>query len=193
MNQLYKPLVDFGRLWAESPERPRPKPQTLQRWDELLDQWIEDSNLPLIYRSSGKRDRRAICQNGREVVFSDNSPANWSLSLSLEDEIPDIRSWNVEKIENYVPLTFLSKIPNARRDLNKFGWKVCHIDSVSDRKRISVENSPTDRIEDAFRRLISPRNMFLVPKEISGAGELPQVIDAIRAYNRSVDIETLSD
>ena len=189
MDELYGPLAEFGRRWAKSPERPRPKPKILRKWDDLLDEWIDNSNLPLIFRSSGNRGKHTTCSNGRRIVFSDNSPANWSLGLSLEDEIPNIRLLNGNKIQDYVPLTFVAKIPGVKRDLNKFGWKVCHIDPVSDRKRISIEESSIERIEGAFRRLMSPRNMFLIPKAISGAGELPQVIEAIRAYNSLNDAE----
>ena len=39
--------------------------------------------------------------------------------------------------------------------------------------------------EAAFRRLLSTGNMFLIPKAISGAGELPELIEAVAAFERS--------
>lgn len=187
--ELGEPLAELGRRWAESPNRPRPEPAALRRWDELLDDWIMNPDLPLVIRDSRRRGKRAVSGNGREVVFSDNSPANWSFGSALAGHAPDIHAWNKGNIQNHVPLTFVSKGPAGKRDLNKLGWKICHIEAVSDRKRVGVENSPIDRLEDAFRRLLSPRNMFLVPKSISGAGELPEVIRAVAAFERSVRVD----
>ena len=188
LEELREPLVELGLRWAESPNRPRPKQPILRQWDELLDHWIINSNLPLIMRDSRRRGKRATCSNGREVIFSDNSPANWSFGLALADDIPDIRSWNSDNIQDNVPLTFMTKGPAAKRDLNKVGWKICHIEAVSDRRRISIKDSPNDRLEGAFRRLLSPRNMFVIPKMISGAGELLEVISAVIAFERSVGV-----
>ena len=184
-DQLAGTLQDLGRQWAESPYRPRPEQSVLRRWERVLDDWIDDPSLPLIIRGSGRRGERATCSNGREVVFSDNSPANWSFGLALMGQAPDIRSWTNSSLPDRVPLTFVTKGPAGKRDLNKSGWKICHIEPVSDRKRIRIEDSPIDRLEAAFRRLLAPGNMFLIPKAISGAGELPELIEAVAAFERS--------
>ena len=184
-DNLAGPLEDLGRQWANSPDRPRPEQSVLHRWEHVLDDWIADPSLPLVIRRSGRRGERATCSNGREVVFSDNSPANWSFGLALAGQVPDIRSWTSSSLPACVPLTFLTKGPAGKRDLNKSGWKICHIEPVSDRKRIRIEDSPIDRLEAAFRRLLSPGNIFLIPKAISGAGELPELIQAVAAFERS--------
>ena len=184
-DNLAGPLGDLGRHWAKSPDRPRPEQSVLRRWEHVLDDWIADPSLPLVIRGSGRRGERATCSNGREVVFSDNSPANWSFGLALAGQVPDIRSWTSSSLPDRVPLTFLTKGPAGKRDLNKSGWKICHIEPVSDRKRIRIEDSPIDRLEAAFRRLLSLGNMFLVPKAILGAGELPELIETVAAFERS--------
>ena len=186
-------LGDLGRQWAKSPDRPRPEQSVLRRWEHVLDDWIADPSLPLVIRESRRRGERATCSNGREVVFSDNSPANWSFGLALAGEVPDIRSWTSSSLLDSVPLTFLTKGPAAKRDLNKSGWKICHIEPVSDRKRIRIEASPIDRLEAAFRRLLSPGNMFLIPKAISGAGELPELVEAVAVFERSARGFTIVD
>ncbi|MDE2717666.1 MAG: hypothetical protein OXI33_11725 [Chloroflexota bacterium] len=152
-----------------------------------MNDWIATPSLPLLIRDSRRRGEQAVCSDGRIVLFCDNSPANWSLRLALAGQAPDIRAWN--DIREHVPLTFRSKRPAGRRDLNRSGWKICHIEAVSDRKRVAIEDSPVDRLEGAFRRLLFPGNMFLVPKSISGAGELPEVVRAVAAFKGALRVD----
>ena len=187
LEEFREPLSVLGRRWAKSSNRPRVKPAVLRRWDEVLDEWIATSSLPLVIRDARRRGEQAVCSDGRTVLFCDNSPANWSLRLALAGQAPDIRAWN--DIREHVPLTFLSKGPAGRRDLNRLGWKICHIEAVSDRKRVAIEDSPVNRLEGAFRRLLSPGNMFLVPKSISGAGELPEVVRAVAAFEEALRVD----
>jgi hypothetical protein len=138
----------------------------------------------LVLRDARHRTEHAACSSGRKVVFADNSPANWAFSLALEGVVPDLGAWKADRIADVVPLSFVGKGRIARRCLNKAGWKVCHIEPVSDRKRRRVEDSPFERVEAEFRRFLSPRNVFLIPKAISGAGELLEVIDAVADFER---------
>lgn len=181
--EIREPLIELGRRWAASSSRPKPTRETLVAWDKLLDEWVQ-SEMPLVLRDSKRRGESIATSTGRMIVFGDNSPANWSFGLALGDQVPDIRLWRREKIGDYVPLTFLTKGKHGNRDLNKAGWKICHIDRVSDRKRQKLENVPPAEIEARFRRFLSPRNMFLIPIALSGAGELREVIDAVAEYDR---------
>jgi hypothetical protein len=183
MDELREPLAELGRRWAASPHRPRPSEDSLKRWDELLASWLS-SDLPLILRDSRRRGERLVCASGRGIIFADNTPANWIFHLALEGVVPDITSWRSETLASHVPLTFLTKGANARRDLNKAGWKVCHIAAVSDRKRYKIESAPFETLEAEFMRFLSPRNIFLIPKTISGAGELLEVVSAIAEFER---------
>lgn len=107
--------------------------------------------------------------------------------LALIGQVPDLSTWSGETMPLNVPLTFLTKGAAAKRDLNKQGWKVCHLDPVSDRKRYAVEEVAIATLEAEFMRFLSPRNVFLIPKAISGAGELPEVIAAIAAVDRAAN------
>lgn len=184
IEELGEPLIEIGRRWAESPNRPRPAQGALADWDKLLNDWVR-SELPLIVRDSSKREGYAACADGRKVIFSDNTPANWAFELALRHKIPDINSWLADKMASQVPLSLVGKEARLERDLNKQGWKVCHIEPVSDRKRFRIEEMSREWLEARFRRFLSPRNIFLIPKLISGAGELPQVIRAVKEYERS--------
>lgn len=183
LDELREPLAELGRRWAASSHRPRPSSEALELWDRFLAAWLS-SDLPLVLRDSRRRGERLVCASGRAIIFADNTPANWVFHLALEGVIPDLALWSEETLPAHVPLTFLTKGTNARRDLNKAGWKVCHIDPVSDRKRYKIENVGLDVLQAEFMRFLSPRNIFLVPKSISGAGELPEVVNAIAEFDR---------
>jgi hypothetical protein len=66
-------------------------------------------------------------------------------------------------------------------NLNTRGWKVCHIDAIGIKKPGAVNNLPIGTLTDHFRRLMTPSNMFLVPKIWSGLGEMPEMIEAAKA------------
>jgi len=175
-------LDELGRLWATSPHRPRPTPLVLQGWDNLLEAWA-DTDLPLLLRDSRRRGDLTTNAEGRAVLFADNTPANWSFGKALDGLVPDLASWSAATIRDDVPITMLTR-GAFKRDLNRAGWKVCHIDPVSDRTRTRVETIPTAELKVRFKRFMSPRNMFLVPKSHAGMGELPEVILAIREFEQ---------
>lgn len=183
MEELRAPLADLGRRWAASSHRPRVTSEALAAWDAVLQRWLA-SDLPLILRDGGRRGEIVQHVGGRDLVFGDNSPANWSFALALKGEVPDLSTFSRENIGQRVPLSFVAQGEAAKRNLNKAGWKVCHIEPVSDRQRIRFEVSTMERVEAAFWRFLSPRNIFLIPKQISGAGELPEVVNAIADFER---------
>lgn len=185
LEPLNEPLREFGRRWAESPDRPRPTARALDLWDEFLANWIQ-SDLPLLFRkgSAGFRGNTTTCQSGRSVMFGDNSPANWSFALALEGVVPDLSQWASATMGSYVPISFVTKGDAAKRDLNRLGWKICHVDPVSDRRRYKIESAPEADIRSSFLRFMSPRNMFLIPKVLSGAGEIPVVVEIVASYDR---------
>lgn len=183
LSDLHEPLADLGRRWARSVHRPRPSAEVLQGWDGLLQAWI-DSDLPLILRDTSRRGAVERHPTGRLVTYGDNSPANWAFGLALRGIVPNLAEIAERGVAETVPLSFLAKGEAAKRNLNRQGWKVCHIDPVSDRRRLRMEDSDIERLQSAFRRFLSPRNIFLIPKAIAGAGELPEVIAAIADFER---------
>ena len=183
LNELIEPLRDLGDRWAQSVNRPRPSKNALNKWDRLLKLWVGKKDLPLLMRKSGRRGEADICSNGRKVLFTDNSPANWALGLALNGTVPSIGSWSETDVRSNVPFEFTKKQGFKLIDLNKAGWKICHIEPVSDRRRRKIGDIPPEEIETAFLRFLSPANMFLIPKEISGAGEIQEVINAVRDFD----------
>lgn len=73
-------------------------------------------------------------------------------------------------------------LAETKVDLNKEGWKLCHIDGVSSRSRIKPEDDSLGNLQKHFIRLMDPTNHFVVPKKWAGFGELPEVIAAIREF-----------
>ncbi|MEX2642321.1 MAG: hypothetical protein WD270_02630 [Acetobacterales bacterium] len=174
-------LEKLGHKWANSAHRPRPSADTLKEWDEFIDRWV-DSDLPLLFRDIRRRGDLTVATCGRRLLFTDNSPASWAFHQALLGHIPDLSAWDSDNLTKYVPISFVGGGSISKRHINKAGWKVCHIESVSDRKRVKVEEAEYDWLLQRFRRFMSPRNMFLVPKVISGVGEIPAVLDAVARF-----------
>ncbi len=188
LEEFREPLSVLGCRWAKSSNRLRVEPAVLRRWDEVLDDWIATPSLPLVTRDSRRRGEQADCSDGRIVLFCDNSPANWSLRLALAGQAPDIRAWN--DIREHVPLTFLSREPGGEAGSEQVGLEdLPHRSRVGPRQRVAIEDSPVNRLEGAFRRLLSPGNMFLVPNSTSGAGELPEVVRAVAAFEGALRVD----
>lgn len=185
LDELRAPLICLARRWATTANRPRPTRSVLRRWDTLLKKWIRNEDLPLLWRNSRRRGELMTCSNGRKVWFADNSPATWAYALALAGKVPTIEAWTTDNIADKVPLAFTTRRAATVRDLNQDGWKVCHIEPVSDRRRRNIQDRTIDEIEAAFRRFLSPRNIFVVPKTISGIGEIREVIQAVAEADRN--------
>lgn len=170
-------LLQLGRRWAMSPRRLRPDPKILDAWDEFLNAW-KNSEVPLLFRRGYQRKIEIKHSTGRRIVFADNGPAHWAFNQALRGAVPSLN----EGFFKTIPLAFTGSSSNDKHTINKDGWKLCHIDAVSDRRRYPIDKAPIDWIEKHFIRFLSPRNMFVIPKTISGAGELPTVISAIREF-----------
>lgn len=59
-------------------------------------------------------------------------------------------------------------------------WKVCHIDPVGFNSNKSIEELDIVAIKEHFKKLASPYNMFVLPKEIGDLGEIQIFIDEQR-------------
>ena len=75
-------VFDPGTKWANNPERPRISRQILAAWRQLIAGWV-DRNLPLLVRKA--RNNRGACivgADGRRLVATDNSPAQWAFAFA---------------------------------------------------------------------------------------------------------------
>jgi len=191
--ELSHELREVGKLWAASKYRPRVQADIRQHWDELIDTWAH-SELPLVVRkSSGLRGGTITHSGGRTIILADNSPAQWAFMRAFQGfpySLDEIR----EQLENgKIPFAFATKRSeksqmtytgtlSAADNLNKRGWKLCHIDGVGLRTATRLEDLALERLVTHFRLLLKPSNHFLVPLSWAGLGELPEVIDEVRKY-----------
>ena len=61
-------------------------------------------------------------------------------------------------------------------NLNEMGYTVCHITQVGLRRVALEERTEVELVAHSLL-FLSPVNMFVVPKEYAGLGELPEFID----------------
>jgi hypothetical protein len=179
---------EAGQLWRRSPSRPRVAPQVLASWGQLIDKWIGDDRLPLLVRKqAGTRGQFISHDTGRVVIPVDNTPAHWSMGLALSDQCPAVSEIKGLFDNDAFPVAILmtkaertaAKLTGGNADwiglLSHLGWKVCHSHEVGLRTRTKLQHVPIGLLQDHFRALVDPANMFLVPLRWAGFGELPEV------------------
>ena len=185
-------LSELAMKWHNSEMRPRISEQSLKHWDKLIDNWIGDKKLPIFIRKLTEgRGCEIVHKEGRRIIPADNSPANWSFYMAYQEcyfDINDIKKF-IDMDE--IPIAFAFKPDEIQRavkthtgcgdiDINKKGWKVCHIQPIGLKTRMKINEIPLSVIEEHFRNFLSPSNMFLVPKKLSGFGELPHLIEVMK-------------
>jgi hypothetical protein len=78
-------IKETGMLWCKSPHNPTIKEEVLAGWEKLIDEWINDANMPLIIRKNIKyRGQSFIHPCGREIIVSDNTFAIWVYGQALK-------------------------------------------------------------------------------------------------------------
>ncbi|MFX1298321.1 MAG: hypothetical protein ACFFD2_26135 [Promethearchaeota archaeon] len=196
-NKIENLLQDISREWYNSGIRPQIDEKTLLHWDKLIEDWINDKTLPMLIRkrSQGRGKIYYHEETGRELIPTDNTPAKWIFAQAYiegsEFNLDNIRAMFERKT---IPIAMaLSKKEKQETnynniknyiDINKLGWKLCHIQPVGLRKRISFNQLPIKTLEEHFRNFLSPSNMFLVPKKMSGLGEIPHIIEYMKDNKR---------
>jgi hypothetical protein len=189
-------LREIGAAWAHATERPRVSSYVKRRWEELIDAWAI-SNLPLIIRKSGGVRGAAVMHcSGREIVLADNSPAQWAFIRAYAGHaysLPDIQQM---LIRDAIPFAYATKTAEKAQmkfrctlhstdNVNKCGWKLCHIDDIGLSTRTPVVQLPLAKLVDHFKLFIKPSNHFLVPLNWAGLGEVREFIGEIRDAERS--------
>jgi len=71
---------------------------------------------------------------------------------------------------------------SARDNVNKPGWKLCHMQDVGLSTRTPLEQIELRELTIRCRRLLSPSNHFVVPLYWAGLGEVPEFIAELRSY-----------
>jgi hypothetical protein len=197
---LNREIERMASFWARHPLRPRLARATVQSWDELVREWSEAGDVPLLVRKVSRGTLRGQVlrhDSGREIVPTDNSPASWLWLQAAAGKrmcLDDIRA-TLQRDE--LPVTMV--VDGAMRDseqvryrcsrvsgpsTNALGWKLCHKHPVGLNGRGPLERRPIETLRAHLRTFLSPSNLFVVPLEIGGLGELTQFIEAI---GREVD------
>ena len=189
-------VADLGRAWAASIDRPQVSQRVLEHWDGVLLEWASAHDAPLLVRKYGShqfgRGSAHLHATGRTLVPVDNAPANWCLASALLGRTPTL-SELIQALETgELPIAMILKrgereaatysgrlsggddVPNV----NSLGWKVAHIDPVGLRTRAPITEIAIEVLQAHHVRLLSPANMFLVPKSHGGLAELPEFLAA---------------
>lgn len=162
-------------------------------WARLIRDWVEDESMPLFIRKFNDkfpRGSEVIHSSGRVLIPCDNGPAHWSFSMCYNDNyigLPQIKEFlsndlipvafaikGTEKQSKYRQTKHLIDTPNKK------GWKIAHVAPVGLKTRTSLVDIPIETLEEHFRKFMDPMNMFVVPIELSGLAEIPEVIEAFK-------------
>jgi hypothetical protein len=134
---------------------------------------------------------------GRELIISDNSPAQWAFSQAYTGKMPDLSEIRQMLANDVIPFSYVTKAAEKTQmkyrctlagcdNVNKSGWKLCHIEAVGLSTRVPPADVPLEKLLEHFRMLMSPSNHFLVPLRWAGLGEVPEFIQAIRLVEQKL-------
>ncbi len=135
-------------------------------------------------------------QSGRELVCVDNAPAQWAFSRAYSGNTYTVDQIKKMLVDDLIPVVYIPKSAehpkmtyhckiSTRDCVNKKKWKLCHIDDVGIGTRKDLTATDLTILQDHFRKLLKPSNHFLVPLDWSGIGEVPEVINQVKAVERA--------
>src|SRR5205085_2771916 len=196
-SEMAQLVARLAQTWAEHPSRPKPQPDVLSRWDELIESWVGDISLPLYVRKhKDNRGTELIHPAARTLVPTDNSPAQWALALAVLGETPTLAEVRDLITADAIPVAMIFK--RIEKETARFkctlkqvvnpndaGWKVAHVEGVGLYRNSSLVDLSMTLLQQHFRWLMNPRNMFVVPTKYAGLGELPEFCDAMRTLIQS--------
>ena len=198
--ELTKAIRNAATLWFHSPLRPQISPDVLHGWSALLQGWLADSSLPMLVRSSkGPPGSLIDHPNGRRLVPTDNSPAQWVFTLAERGEVPTLDQIHRWFAADRIPVAMAIKkkdkpdtkyfcnLATVKDNPNDLGWKVAHIEAVGLRRRGKLDAMSIKDLESHFVRFLAPSNLFVVPTRWAGFSEIDEVIELFRTNCRSSD------
>jgi hypothetical protein len=186
---LSNKLREFAEAWKLSPIRPDCTAEAKKYWDSLISKWAKDPNLPLFVRKQGDhRGQSVIHDSGRELILTDNSPAQWVYSLCYQDKRYKLRDIQSLLLKDEVPVAALLRptergnakykctLSSLQGDLVLLGWKLAHVNSSGLRTSKRLEEQPIASLMTHFVRSMSPSNMILLPKNWAGVADTPEMV-----------------
>ena len=181
-NEIREKIREIGKLWNRNlNKRVFPEP-AYSDWQKLIEFWRDCPDLPLVIRKNKEhRGESIIHPSGREIIFSDNSFATWVLCNVLENKT--ITVLEIKKLleDDQIPFMMVAnknaKYKKTQEPNTTDGWKLCHKEEVGFKTRKSVNELDIKLIERKFFLFANPKNMFLLPKDIGGIGEIKEFIE----------------
>lgn len=185
-------IKELGRLWRNSPSRPCVSPEILDKWEHLIVEWSECDVMPLIVRKGNQRGQELKHSTGRRIIVSDNTFALWVCRNVLDGKTFDLSDIKKMLGNKEIPMVYaLSKEDRQKASHTKTlgehalsgsdgKFKLCHIEPVGINSRKPIEEMDICDIVECFKRYANPKNMFVLPKEIGGLGEVREFIDEQR-------------
>ncbi len=182
-------IKEIAILWKTSRNNPAIDDDVLRHWKCVIEEWIEDEEMPLIVRKDTKyKGQSFIHPSGREIIVSDNTFAIWVYGRCMNHEIYTLKELKEKLFNNEIPMVYMltSEIREKAKYTRPLGafslpiWKVCHIDSVGFNSNKTIDEIDITDIKNHFRKYASPYNIFVLPKEIGDLGEIQVFIDVQR-------------
>ncbi len=202
LGEFDKALEYLGTFWLKNASRPTPDPLFVKKWSELVAEWSTDQNMPLLIRKSPTGVSR-VHKCGRQIVFCDNSPAQWAFLGCLKGELPGKDEIRKQLDNGELPTAMVCRKADdplfADKQCTPLGgstkassygftsnidgksYRLCHLDQVRLGYVKNVLECPCDLLEAHMRRFLDPANMLTVPINYSGVGECAAFLNVFRA------------
>lgn len=184
-------IRELGKQWKQSAINHIIKQEIINKWDNLIDEWFNTSDISIIVRKSGgKRGDEITHKTGRKIIISDNSPAQWVCYKALQGIVPTLDDIQEYLGKDEIPISFATK--TAEKDslkykctlknysINKHGWKLSHKKGVGLKSKKDISDIDMDKLKESFLNLMKPSNFFIVPLKWGSLGELPEFIDEMK-------------
>lgn len=133
------------------------------------------------------------------LIPTDNSPAQWAFFMAYTEEDISIHDILPMLEQGRIPISMIFKNADKASALYKgvlgncpntqsFGWTLAHIEKVG-LGRCNLKECEPSMLEDHFSKFISPRNMFVIPKDqCSGLEAVPAFMKGfVREQNKACD------
>ncbi|MDR1781259.1 MAG: hypothetical protein LBR50_11130 [Tannerella sp.] len=179
-------IIQLANAWKKNTSRPRPSQQICDDWDKVLEDWVNDPDLPLFVRKGNERGTVfKHKKTNRDLIPVDNSPAQWAFSMACDNKTPILKDLVTDLKNGNIPIAmvpcksavFRGSLAKSIHNVNTKGWKLAHIKPVGLNTRQPVEDIDIDELKDHHKKLLSPSNMFVVPLKYSGIAEIDEFIN----------------
>jgi hypothetical protein len=185
MDKIFdRKIKELGKAWKESKANPKLKLSIVKSWAELIQEWKDDENLPLMIRKAKKDCRGKVfihTVTKREIIIVDNSTAQWVCKNIMDNNTFTIKQIKKQIKEDKIPVVYIptkTEKNNKHKErvgvsnINKLGWKLCHKKNIGLNTKHSVEEISIEELKEHFNLFLNPNNFFVIPQGYGGLGEI---------------------